>query len=231
MRDRRRLRIVPGMVGLAFVATMAGRASAEEISSEPSPEVKEAELRATLQEGDRLLFGGDPATARASYEHAMAMLPRDQHPQVLRQLARIEYETGDRRAAVARLEEALAIEPEDTEAIRQMVSLLAEQGRVGEARAYAKRLPERVPLDANASMNLGFALQNEGDVRGANAQFARTIREQPDQVEAYYYRSQTALALGDRATALADSRKLVALAPGHPKAAEARALITSLSRP
>jgi tetratricopeptide (TPR) repeat protein len=112
-----------------------------------------------------------------------------------------------------------------------MVSLLAEQGRVGEAQAYARRLPKRVPLDANAAMNLGFALQGRGDLRGAHAQFARAIREHPDAVEAYYYRSQTALALGDRATALADCRTLVALAPGHPKAAEARALIGSLSHP
>jgi tetratricopeptide (TPR) repeat protein len=227
MRVRSLLRIVVVAVGIGAAASVR----AEEPPSDAAPEVKEADIRTSLAEGDRLLFAGDAAAARDPYEHALTLLPRDQHPQVLKQLARIDYEAGDRRGAVDRLEAVLEIAPEDPDAIRLMVSLLAEQGRVGDAQAYAKRLPKRVPLDANASMNLGFALQSRGDLRGAHAQFARAIREHPGTVDAYYYRSQTALALGDRATALADSQKLVALAPGHPKAAEARALIGSLSRP
>jgi tetratricopeptide (TPR) repeat protein len=208
----------PGIAGAPDEDDPAAAAAAE----------REQELRGALAAADRLLADGDPEEAREQYERAMPMLPRDQHPQVLRQLARTYYESGDRRGAVAQLEQALAIDAEDPDALALMVSLLAEQGRVGEAQAYARRLPEGKSLDTSASLNMGLALQRSGDPRGAFAQFDRAVREHPREADVYYYRAQAALALGDAAAARADFETLVALAPGHAKAREARALIESL---
>jgi tetratricopeptide (TPR) repeat protein len=216
-------------LGLAVLSTgVAGAAAEGGPAVTPDFEKGQAEAQGVLSEADRLLAAGDAKEAREQYERAMPMLPRELQPQVHRQLARTHYESGDRRAAVAQVEQALAIDPEDPDTLALMVSLLAEQGRVGEAQSFARRMPDGAPLDASASMNMGIALQRAGDPRAAFAQFDRAVREHPREADAYFYRGQAALALGDHARAAADYEMLIAIAPAHPRAHEARALVQSL---
>jgi len=117
-------------------------------------------------------------------------------------------------AAISSYEEALKLQPDDSGAARNLGIALLAAGRVSEAnRAVRSRVAQRIPLDATAHSNLGYAFWQIGQVEMAVVHFETAARLEPDSAEAHYSYAR-ALARARRfADAIGEYRRVIALKP------------------
>ncbi len=95
-----------------------------------------------IERGNALLGQNKPAEARAEYERALPHIARAERPEVLQALARTHYLEGDTDTAIRKLQEAIAIAPED-DALRQLFTrLLSSAGRSDETEALLAEAAE-----------------------------------------------------------------------------------------
>lgn len=199
------------------------RPSAEELQA-----VAEKGALGAVQRGNELMEAQKWAEARAEYQKALADLePASQGP-VLRGVARTYFQEGKKEEAIAELEKALAIAPDDADTLRLIISLLVAQGREKEAEKHIAKLPSGVGIDPNTLLNIGISRYNAGEYPQAVAEFDRVVADNPELPDAYYYRGLTHLAMGKNAEARADFEKLIALDPDGKLAGEAREFLESL---
>jgi tetratricopeptide (TPR) repeat protein len=181
-----------------------------------------------IEEGNQLLTQEKYAEARAAYEKALQQLDPENHPAILRGIARTYFQEKQADKAVEALKQALQIKPDDVESLRLIVSLLVAQGKETEAKEYMAKLPEGASVDPATLLNIGIKLYNEGKMPEALAEFDRVVKENPSLPDAYYYRGLAYLASGKTAEAKADFQKLLELDPKHANADEAREFLKSL---
>jgi tetratricopeptide (TPR) repeat protein len=193
-----------------------------EAAAGPSPS-------ALVERGNALLLEKQAAAARAAYQEAVAGIEDPTlHPPILRGIARTYYEEGKAAEAIATLEKALAIAPDDQETLRLIVTLLLAQGKADEAAPHQARIVGEFKVDPNSLLNVGIDRYNRGDLAAAAEYFDRVVREYPELPDGYYYRALVYLNAGKTAEAKADFQKLLALDPDHPKAAEVREFLAAL---
>jgi Tfp pilus assembly protein PilF len=186
------------------------------------------ERRQLLDRGNSLLEQGKLAEARAAYMQVMDLIEESQHPALLRGIARTYYQEGDVDQAIASLEKALAVAPEDEETLRLAINLLVASSREADAQAYMERLPQGTKMDPNTLLNLGIQHFNDNDFEGALGYFNQTVEENPDMADAYYYRGLTNLNLSHNEQAKADFKKLLEIDPDHANAGEAQQFLEYL---
>jgi tetratricopeptide (TPR) repeat protein len=85
-----------------------------------------------LERANSMLSQGRTFEARDEYRRALAVLPLEDRPEVLRAVARTWYLDGETQNALDALEEALRIAPDDAESRLLFRGLLEQQGRGGE---------------------------------------------------------------------------------------------------
>jgi len=105
-----------------------------------------------LEKGNSLLAQGRYADARAEYQKALGVLPPDQHPEVLRVMARAYYLEEQPDQAVETLKQALLIAPDDGESRQLLVALLEGMNRGAEARTWLSRLDAEGPESLEAEL-------------------------------------------------------------------------------
>ena len=181
-----------------------------------------------LDQGNALLEAGRYAEARAQYESAMAKVDAELHPAILRAIAKTWYEDKQPDKAVATLQQALQLKPDDVESLKLIVNLLVAQGKEQEAQAYIARLPQGQTVDADTLLNVGIKYYNERKLDEALAQFDRVVKENPSLADAYYYRGLVYLNQGKTAEAKGDFQKVLEIDPNHPQAADVREYLSSL---
>lgn len=181
-----------------------------------------------IEEGNQLLTQEKYAEARAAYEKALAQLDPENHPAILRGIARTWFQEKQPDKAVQVLQQALQIKPDDVESLRLIINLLVAQGKEKEAEEYIARLPAGQTVDPATLLNLGIKHYNEGKMPEALEEFNRVVTENPNLPDAYYYRGLAYLASGKSAEAKADFQKLLELDPKHSNADEAREFLKSL---
>ena len=98
---------------------------------------------------------------------------------------------------------------------------------MAEVQRYRAQL-ERNPNDVAALMGLGKLELQAGMYAKAEEGFTRVARLQPSNVEALYGEATAAQALGQRDRAVAAYRQLLHVAPGDPRAKDARAALQTL---
>ncbi len=204
-----------------------------QIDLRPIPkEQKASDLRQQIEgwlaEANRLQADGQPAAARAEYERALAQLPEEHHPPILRSIARTHFDEGHNDQAIAMLEKILAEHPEEVDSLQLIIHLLLAESRNEEAQTYIARLPEDTKLDATATLNMGIKLFNDGDMDGAFEHFDKAIRDFPDRADAYYYRGLVYMNRGETQPASADFHKLLEIAADYPKADEVQQFLEYL---
>ncbi len=86
---------------------------------------------------------------------------------------------GEPRAALARLDDALAVRPDDLEAMLERGFALYELCRFDQAREQLRDVVRRAPDDAWAHHTLGLIAERLGDVKEAERCFARARRLDP----------------------------------------------------
>jgi tetratricopeptide (TPR) repeat protein len=183
-----------------------------------------------LTQGNALIEAQQYAAARAEYEQALADLPVENHPPVLRAIANSFYAEGDVEQALATFERALALVPDDSELLQAVVNVLAAEGREEEAQVYFARLPADAELTPTTLLNFGIEAYNNGEMEKAFGHFDRLVAQNPELPDGYYYRGLVHLNNQNNAAAAADFNRLLELAPDHPKAAEARDFLAYLEK-
>lgn len=197
--------------------------SAAQASAQQGPSVLDI-----IEEGNQLLTQEKYAEARAAYEKALAQLDPENHPAILRGIARTWFQEKQPDKAVQVLQQALQIKPDDAESLRLIINLLVAQGKEQEAQQYMARLPQGETVDPATLLNIGIKHYNDGKMPEALAEFNRVVTENPNLPDAYYYRGLAFLASGKSAEAKADFQKLLELDPKHANADEAREFLKSL---
>lgn len=140
------------------------------------------------------LIAGRIGPARADLEAAFARAP---DPRIALSLADLRLRTG----AVGAASEALKIAGPSDRADRLRVAILAAHEDPKAVRMARQHATDR-PLDADAQLSLGLALQAARDLAGAHAAFTRATSLRPDQPLGWINRARIALMRGDTKDAL-----------------------------
>ena len=191
----------------------------------------EAALRARsiLDEANALVTQEKFPEARAKFEEAIQEgLEQEYHAAILLNMAATYARESDYENSIEKLEESLALDGENATALQMMVDLLMSSGREEEAQVYLERLPEGGKIAPDSLLNMGIKLYNENDLPGALEFFNRTVEENPDLADAYYYRGMVNMANQSNPEAITDFEKLIELAPDTERSAEAQQFLEYL---
>jgi len=208
---------------------VAGQQQAAATPQKPNPAMEH------ITKGNDLLTAQKYPEARAEYEQALTTLEPENHPAILRGVARTYWQEKNGDQAIATLKKALEIKPDDVESLRLLVNLLVATGHEAEAKDYMAKLPQGETVDPATLLNIGIKLYNEGlktknDAKLGEAlqEFDRVVKENPQLGDAYYYRGLTYLAMNKTAEAKADFQKVVELDPNGANAKDAREFLKGL---
>jgi len=178
--------------------------------------------RALLEQGNGLLAVEDFEGAIEVFSQALPSLPDGAKASVLVIIAQNQARLDRDDEAIANLEKALALAPENVDALRLMSRRLAALGRSEEAQQYLARLPEDLRADPEILLREGVDLYNQNDFEGAVEKLTAAIEGEPEWADAYYYRGLARMAATQNEAAAEDFRKLIELAPDDPRAEEAK---------
>ena len=196
----------------------AGAAGAAALTDDPASQA----ARALLEQGNGLLAVEDFEGALAVFSEALPSLPDGARASVLVIIAQTQARLERDEEAIANLEKALALAPENVDALRLMSRRLTVLGRSEEAQRYLERLPEDLRADPEILLREGVDLYNRNDFEGAVEKLTAAIEGEPEWADAYYYRGLARMAASRNEAAAADFRKLLELAPDGERAEEAK---------
>src|SRR5690348_2137185 len=142
------------------------------------------------------------ATQAAATELAMLRdeRPGEALPHLL--LATVHQQAGDLPLALREIESALALAPDDPNALRVKARLLLATARHAEAAACAKRILERMPGHPGALFDLACALLGEQRWDEALTAGAMAVAAQPGHAAARRLLARCRLMTGDADAAL-----------------------------
>lgn len=225
------IKIISESVGPGETArTTLNPATAAAQQQEPSEASKKgAEVRAALERGNAALLAQKYAEARAEYEAAIAQIEDSaSHVPILRSIASSYFGEAKPDEAVATLEKALAIAPDDQESLRLITTVLINSGKEEQAATYKARITGEFKIDPSILLNKGIEQYNKGDYEKAMQFFEQVVAENPGSADAYYYRGLTYLATGKTAEAKTDFTKVLEIDPNHARAADVKEYLAHL---
>jgi Tfp pilus assembly protein PilF len=142
---------------------------------------------------------GDPGTAAAAYQRALAIDPR--FVEALVNLARVRAEQGDFEAAWSLLARARAVQPNYPEIYAALGWLAARQGDSARARGELERAIELDATDVEARINLAAVLIQHGSLPRALDLLESALALDPDNADATLNLALARDRLGDGAQA------------------------------
>lgn len=140
----------------------------------------------------------------------------------LLQLARLYLQTGDNEPALAALQRAVALEPDNVEAALAHIDLLDSQGQADQARSLFARLLQRNPDSALLQHALGSWLLQHGQGEFALLSLAKASELAPRNAD---YRYDLAVALHDLEQLEAAQKQLIQILQDQPANRRARVLL------
>lgn len=183
---------------------------------------------AHIEAGNTFLQEDKPAEARAEYEMALETLNADSHAYVYLTIARTYYLEGNMEQTEVSLRKVLELEPNNVDGLKLLSNLLISSDREAEAQEFMARLPEGEELPADAYLNVGIDLYNNGDLDAALVEFEEAAKLYPDEPLVYYYRGLVLVAQAKNDLAAADFRRLLELESEGPRAEEAKEFLKYL---
>ncbi len=184
------------------------------------------EMKAAVEEGNRLLGEKKYAEARAQYQKALAAVP--ENPALLKGIAQTYHGEGDRAKAVETLRKVQQLDPNDVENKVLLASLLLEDGKLEEGQGILDQLSPGSVKDPAIYINLGILFMNKSNSPQAQSYFTKAIEVDPSKADGYYYRGRSYLNAKKNAEAKADFKKYLELAPDGSEAKEVREILQTL---
>lgn len=194
----------------------------------PSPAQVQNAAFDDVERGNELFAAGKYGEARAAYELAMETIGAGDQPAVLRGIAQTYRFEEQNDKALATLEQALELDPDDVGTLKLVVNVLLAEGRNADAEPYLARLPAETKLDAASRLNMGIELYNGSDLDGALKHFDQAIADFPEEADGYYYRGLCLLGKEDNAGAAAAFKRYLEIDSDSPRAEEAREFLAYL---
>jgi tetratricopeptide (TPR) repeat protein len=190
------------------------------------PDKTGEEVRADVEEGNRLLGEKKYPEARAQYEKALALVP--DNTALLRGVAQTYHGEGNEDKAVETLRKIQQLEPDNTDNQVLLASMLLEQGKLEDGRKMLDAIPAGTIKDPAVYTNVGILLMNKKESDQAATYFGKAIEIDPTQAEGYYYRGLAYLGAKKNSEAKADFKKYLELKPDGPEAKEIKDLLQTL---
>ncbi len=136
------------------------------------------------------------------------------HMEALHHLVLARMRSGDAAVAVTVARRLYSLRPEDPDAVYLMGAALANHAEWHEARPVMEKLVS-VRDDATAHVMLGMTLMKDGDIEAASIQIERALQQNPNEIEARYYRGVIARQRGDLPGAIKEMEVVVLANPQH----------------
>ena len=164
------------------------------------------------REARRELAGGKLADAWDKLQKLLERYPEE--PQLLQVVGLAALKRGDREAALAHVRKAVALAPDDAEALTLLGWLDMEvAGDVETAIDSYRKAAALKPDVPEVHNNLGVALKRKGDLEPAVGSFSRALELNPDFAQAASNRGWAYVDQGKWREAGADFEKSLALQP------------------
>lgn len=137
--------------------------------------------------------------------------------EALHHLVLARMRSGDAVAAVNVARRLYALQPENPDALYLMGAALANHGEWHDARPVVEKLLT-VRDDATTQVLVGMTLLNDGDIEGASAHIERALQQNPNEIEAHYYKGVIARQHGDLPGATKELEVAINANPQHAQA-------------
>ena len=165
---------------------------------------------------------GDASGALDDFQAAVEAEPTNLEARL--NLGSLTQDAGDHLAAIAHFDAALRLGPGDLNALRERAVSRRALGELDQAIADLDQVIERAPLDARGWWWRGFCRRDRGEHEAMFGDFGRVIEldsrpggDADRLVRALLERAWAADRLGRVAEAAADYRRILELAPAHPR--------------
>jgi arylsulfatase A-like enzyme/tetratricopeptide (TPR) repeat protein len=182
-------------------------------------------LDAAIQDVVTLYQSGRFDAALTRVHDVLAQRP--DMPLASQHLAFLQRTTGDLAGAVATLQRALALHPDDTDTAALLGAYLDESGRAREAAAVLEVYAARESPDLDVLMARGAALAHDGRTQEARDTFERALSIDPSSAEAKANLGTVSLAVNDYAQARTILEESLALDPDVSRAHNALGVIAA----
>jgi arylsulfatase A-like enzyme/Tfp pilus assembly protein PilF len=161
-------------------------------------------------------IGYAPASADTGATSPGLPDPKDKLPVYLEVMAALELAgRGNKAAALARLDVALAKDPDVVQAHFLKATWLGERGRHRDAVGSLERTLALNPRYVTARFKLALALLRLGNDRRADHELQEVLKDEPDNVRAWHNLAAIAYTRGDFARAEELERKAIAIDPSY----------------
>jgi tetratricopeptide (TPR) repeat protein len=178
-----------------------------------------------FNEGADAYNSGDMATAISKFQQAADLDPTLVQARLV--LAKLFFSEGNLSEALARAEEAVALEPDNPEALRIAYD---SARRLGKTESAARALDGLAASDpewaATGLYQLAVELYNDGQTNEAAQALERVLQVQPDNARAHYLLGVALFNTGQTEPASEHLQRFIELAPDDPDAAIARDLLS-----
>jgi tetratricopeptide (TPR) repeat protein len=195
-------------------------------SGAAAPNQAAAEVKAAVEEGNRLLTEKKYAEARSHYEKALATIP--DNAALLKGIAQTYHGENNRAKAIETLRRVQQLDPGDNDNRMLLASMLLEDGKLDEGQQLLETLPPGSVKDPAVYTNVGILFMNKNNPAQAQAYFTKAIELDPAQADAYYYRGLSYLGAKKTAEAKTDFKKYLELKPQGEEAKEVREILQTL---
>ena len=166
------------------------------------------------------------AAALQEYQKALAE-NQDMH-QAHERIGLCHFRLGDLDNAIKAFKMMLDKEPRARNVLLNLSAILLEKGNLEEGMKYFKQLDEATINDHSMFYNIGVLLFAREQMEQAIEYFKKCTARDPNYVDAYYQMALAYLNQGNNDEAKKNFQKIIELAPGSDKAAQAKEIIDSL---
>lgn len=194
----------------------AGESSAvaEAVAVEVAPPEDPVEL--AYERCRALAAEGRTVEARRAFRELLIVAPR--HVRARNELALLLDAEGDPNGALAELDRALEMDPDNSVLLVNRGSILGAQGRYAAAERDLKRVLRVEPSNAEALFSLGVVMTKKGLWGEAVPHLRRAVELDPSRGAAYYYLGEALNHVDDLHGAMAAYQRAAELMPEHSRA-------------